>query len=358
MLTSTHKDSGYWTICLIFRQKSLKELNKIISIIFLVAIKISFRLFSIPFFWFPPNRFVTQPFLSLPRGLKGAEPMIATRRIKISLAQFAPSLVFCVTLLCAWQGVAIAEAIEPLKKLPTLAEVLKLSGKHYSGGEPSKTVQGMTQSETLLSIKRNYDLILARREQLEISREVKGHFDKAVTQAEKKYEEGEDDISQSAITKLKLGLAGTLNDISQFQSDIELAQLKLEKYLGVQWAENLDISEPKFKPVNFPHKTVDEFLKNRSTGSKAPKGSGLFELKEAVIAVNKAREQLALAGKNRKMTRALLVTESANYDFGIGNEAELFEALIIYTRVLVGYYEAIHTFNVSVYRFQHVFQSQ
>ena len=58
------------------------------------------------------------------------------------------------------------------------------------------------------------------------------------------------------------------------------------------------------------------------------------------------------------MTRALLVTEVANYDFGIGNEADLFEALIIYTRVLVGYYEAVHTFNVSVHHFHSLSHAQ
>jgi hypothetical protein len=58
------------------------------------------------------------------------------------------------------------------------------------------------------------------------------------------------------------------------------------------------------------------------------------------------------------MTRALLVTEAANYDFGIGDEADLFEALIIYTRVLVGYYEAIHTFNVAVGRFHSLYHAK
>ena len=210
--------------------------------------------------------------------------------------------------------------------------------------------------DVALEVKLNHDLILARREQLEISKEVKGHFEKAVTQAEKKFEEGDDNISQSAITKLKLGLAGALNDISQFNSDIALAQLRLEKYLVVEWAKEVDISDPKFQPVTFPHKTAGEFLESNSSGSKT--GSGLFDLEEAIIAVNKAREQLTLAGKNRKMTRALLVTEAANYDFGIGNEADLFEALIIYTRVLVGYYEAIHTFNVSVHRFHSIYHTK
>jgi hypothetical protein len=238
--------------------------------------------------------------------------------------------------------------MQTLNKLPPLEQALEMSVTRYSSDKPSTVT---SQSDVSLEVKRNYDLILARREQLEISKEVKGHFEKAVTQAEKKFAEGDENISQSAITKLKLGLAGTLNDISQSTSDIALAQLHLEKYLGVQWAKKVDISGPKFQPVDFPHITVDEFLKSNSSGSKTPKGSGLFDLRVAIIEVNKAREQLTLAGKSRKMTRALLVTEAANYDFGIGNEADLFEALIIYTRVLVGYYEAMHTFNVAVYRF-------
>ena len=52
--------------------------------------------------------------------------------------------------------------------------------------------------------------------------------------------------------------------------------------------------------------------------------------------------------KNRKISRALLVSEAANYDFGIGDPGDLFEALIIYTRVLGGYYDAVYNFNVSV----------
>ena len=240
--------------------------------------------------------------------------------------------------LCGCQGGARVEAVQSSNEFPTLSKLPSLE-------QALKT----SHTDDKLEVKRNYSLILARREQLEVLKEVKGHFEKAVTQAEKKFEEEDGDITQSAITKLKLGLAGTLNDIAKFNSDIALAKLKLEKYLRVRWAEEVDISGPKSQPVDFPHQTVDQFLKSKP--GKTPKESGLFDLKEAIIEVNKAREQLTLAGKNRKMTRALLVTEAANYDFGIGNEADLFEALIIYTRVLVGYHDAVHTFNVAVHRF-------
>jgi outer membrane protein TolC len=241
------------------------------------------------------------------------------------------------------------EPLPILDKLPPLEQIWEVSSRARNSSEAS---------DVELEVKRNYDLILARREQLEVSKEVQGHFEKAVTQAEKKFEEGEDDISQSAITKLKLGLAGTLNDISKFNSDIALAQLRLGKYLGVQWAQKVDISAPKLQPEDFSYRTVDDFLASNPQGAKAPKGSKLFDLEEALIEINKAREQLALAGKNRKMTRALLVAEAANYDFGIVNEADLFEALIIYTRVSVGYYEAIHIFNISFYRISHLYNSR
>ena len=245
------------------------------------------------------------------------------------------------------------EAGETLKQLPTLEQALE---RALSRTIPHLPSQG---DLVMLEVKRNYDLILARREQLEISREVQGHFEKAVTQAEKKFEEGEGDISQSAITKLKLGLTGTLNDIVRFESDTALAKLRLEQYLGIQWAGDVDISGPKFRPADFPYKTVEEYLKKKSSSSKPGKmkktdRAGLFERRAAMIEVNLAREKLVLGRKSRKMTRALLVTEVANYDFGIGNESDLFEALIIYTRVLVGYYDTIYDFNLAVHRFMKI----
>ena len=280
--------------------------------------------------------------------------MIHTHQTPRSLARFLPLYTLLVIFLHGCQE----SRVDPppvLNKLPSLEQALKMSVTRYSSDKFSKAT---SPSDVALEVKRNYGLILARREQLEISKEVKGHFEKAVTQAEKKFEEGDEDISQSAITKLKLGLAGTLNDVSRFNSDIALAQLQLGKFLGVQWTKEVDISGPKFQPVDFSYQTVDEFLKDNITGSLTPNESSLFDLEEAIIEVNKVREQLTLGSKNRKITRALLVTEAANYDFGIGDEADLFEALIIYTRVLVGYYEAIYTFNVAVYRFHSLYHAK
>ena len=241
-------------------------------------------------------------------------------------------------LLCGAWG-SPARAANSYNKLPPLEQLLERGKVQISGLSSSVVAEIQTQ----------YDLILVRREQLKISREVKGHFEKAIKEAEKKFEKADEEITQSAITKLKLGLAGTLNDIARFESDIALAQLHLERNLGIHWIHPVDLSGSKLHPVDFPYHSLDEFSKGHSAFSGST--GNRFALKEAMIMVQKARTQFDLGRKNMKMTRALLVTEVANYDFGIGNEADLFEALMIYTRVLVGYYDAVHEFNISVYRF-------
>ena len=70
MITFSYKGSGYWTICLFFGQKILKEL-RIALVIFLVAIKISFRLFSIPFFWtLPLRKYLSPVIIDSPKGFE------------------------------------------------------------------------------------------------------------------------------------------------------------------------------------------------------------------------------------------------------------------------------------------------
>ena len=78
-----------------------------------------------------------------------------------------------------------------------------------------------------------------------------------------------------------------------------------------------------------------------------------LEQKKVFLKVSEARGQLDLAKGSRKITRALLVTELANYDFGIGDSGDLFQALIIYTRVLSGYYETVYNFNLAVAELKH-----
>ncbi len=236
-----------------------------------------------------------------------------------------------------------------------------------------------TRHQLRYKVERNYYLILSSKEQLVVSKEVKGHFEKAISKAEESFDEGEGDVSQSNITKLKLGLAGTENDIIDLEHNIASAKLELALLLGLDINHPLKVEEEKLSPEKFPYLNwmdfVNGFGKETITGkktdnksknktpilSKSKKNPGfllskvdrkaLLELEKAFLQIQKSKRKMKLARKNRKITRALLVTELANYDFGIGDPEDLFEGLIIYTRVLKGYFETVYDFNVSVSNF-------
>jgi len=247
--------------------------------------------------------------------------------------------------------------------LAPLSETLTRALENFQETNPPKE-GNPSREKVIYEVKSNYYKILAKKEQLDISEEVRGHFEKALKQAEERYESGEGDVTQSAITKLKLGLAGTVNDISQNKGEIQLALLNLGLYLGCPVNPEGKLPQIGLKAVDFPYNTIEEFLKHRNLASqvesvgipsiKSFDRNKQYELKKAQIEVNQARERMHLAKKNRKMTRALLVTEVANYDFGIGEAGDLFEALIIYTRVLVGYHQTVLEFNLSVIELEKV----
>ncbi len=177
--------------------------------------------------------------------------------------------------------------------------------------------------------------------QLGIAEEVRKRFGTALEKAEEKYEEGEGDISQSDITKLKLGRTGAEHDVIKLEHEIHIAKLELAELTGLDLSKESTLEEGTIQPVNFPSKSFKEVF------GTTHRDSGL-EQKKAFIKVDKTRAQLDLAKGSRKITRALLVTELANYDFGIGDSGDLFQALIIYTRVLSGYYETVYNFNMAV----------
>ena len=186
-----------------------------------------------------------------------------------------------------------------------------------------------------------YYQIQFKTNQLGVAEEVKKRFGTAIEKADEKYEEGEGDISQSDITKLKLGRTGSEHDVIKLEHAIHIAKLDLAELTGLDLSKESTLEEDTIQPVNFPKKSFKEVFGKTHRASR-------LEEKKAFIKVDEARAQLDLAKGSRKITRALLVTELANYDFGIGDPGDLFQALIIYTRVLSGYYETVYNFNMAV----------
>jgi hypothetical protein len=218
--------------------------------------------------------------------------------------------------------------------IPSLDKILPLAiEKNRDSSRPA--------GENKLLAEKLYYQIQFKTNQLGIAEEVKKRFGTALEKAEEKYEEGEGDISQSDITKLKLGRTGSIHDVIKLEHEIHIAKLDLADLTGLDLSKESVLEDKTILPVDFPKQSFKEVF------GKTHRTSTLAE-KKVFIKVDEARAQLELAKGSRKITRALLVTELANYDFGIGDSGDLFQALIIYTRVLSGYYETVYNFNMTV----------
>ena len=133
----------------------------------------------------------------------------------------------------------------------------------FSDKEKAKSL-----GQILFETKKFYYQIQYQKQKLEILKEVKGHFEKAVNKIEEKYDEGEEDISQSEITKLKLGLAGTLNDIYEVETDLQISRLSLSETLDNKYPPNAKLLESDIVPVEFQFDSFFSWLKNQSISSK------------------------------------------------------------------------------------------
>jgi outer membrane protein TolC len=77
--------------------------------------------------------------------------------------------------------------------------------------------------------------------------------------------------------------------------------------------------------------------------------SGLrLEVERSYVAVEQARATIESVRAGRKAARGLLVLTVANFDLGIGEGDELFEAYGAYTETSTDYFRAVHDYNVAV----------
>ena len=258
---------------------------------------------------------------------------------------------------------------EDTKLGPTtpLNKLVELALDHNSKNRANSKY--LPPEEITFLIKKYYYQIGTQVEQLATAREVQAHFQKAIDKSTETFDSGEGDVSQTDITKLKLGLSNTLNNIIGLEHDLQIGKLSLGGLINQELREGNDIFTADPIPIDFSYITFDDYLtaknltpeKKKLTG-KAGTANNKVNVKKSTILtkekrlflykafldVDSSKARLALGKKNRKITRALLISEVANYDFGIGDSQELFEALMIYTRVFSSYLDSVYTFNVMV----------
>ncbi|HIN87558.1 MAG TPA: hypothetical protein EYN05_02730 [Nitrospinaceae bacterium] len=248
----------------------------------------------------------------------------------------------------------------------SLQELIELSLDYNSKNRANKKY--LPPEHITFLVKKYFYQIETQVEQLDTAKEVRNHFQKAVEKSKEIFDSGEGDVSQADLTKLKLGLSNTLNNIIDLEHDIQIGKLNLGKLINQEIPDGNDITVTDPIPIDFPYTSFDDYMiaKNLTPQSKkiaakvgivsneihAEEPTKLTEenrllLYKAYLGVTSSKDKVMLGKKNRKITRALLVAEVANYDFGIGDSQELFEALIMYTRVFSSYLDLIYTLNVS-----------
>jgi len=248
----------------------------------------------------------------------------------------------------------------------SLQELIELSLDYNSKNRANKKY--LPPEHITFLVKKYFYQIETQVEQLDTAKEVRDHFQKAVEKSKEIFDSGEGDVSQADLTKLKLGLSNTLSNIIDLEHDIQVGKLNLGKLINQELRDGNDITVTDPIPIDFPYTSFDDYMiaKNLTPQSKkiagkvgivsneihAEQPTKLTEenrllLYKAYLGVTSSKDKVMLGKKNRKITRALLVAEVANYDFGIGDSQELFEALIMYTRVFSSYLDSIYTLNVS-----------
>ena len=248
----------------------------------------------------------------------------------------------------------------------SLQELIELSLDYNSKNRANKKY--LPPEHITFLVKKYFYQIETQVEQLDTAKEVRDHFQKAVEKSKEIFDSGEGDVSQADLTKLKLGLSNTLNNIIDLEHDIQIGKLNLGELINQELRDGNDITVTDPIPIDFPYTSFDGYLKAKNLTPQAKKiiseagivsneinveqSTKLTEensllLYKAFLGVTSSNKKVTLGKNNRKITRALLVSEVANYDFGIGDSQELFEALIMYTRVYNSYLDSIYTLNVS-----------
>jgi len=291
---------------------------------------------------------------------------IFSRLVLVFLKGTGSIIVLALIILLLSSGILWAEDTErgPTTSLNRLVE---LALDHNSKNRVNSKY--LPPEDITFLIKKYYYQIGTQMEQLATAREVQVHFQKAIDKSTEILDSGEEDVSQADITKLKLGLSNTLDNIIGLEHDLEIGKLSLGRLINQELRESNDFSTTDPIPTNFSYMSFDDYLREKHLTPQIKKLTGkpdtannkihakqstiLTEenrllLYKAYLDVSASKARVKLGKNNRKITRALLISEVANYDFGIGDSQELFEALMIYTRVFSSYLDSVYTFNVMV----------
>ena len=282
------------------------------------------------------------------------------RKIRLNILFFISLsfiLIFSVKTLSAQEKIELAlhecikMALDNNRNFPNASDnkISKYFDRIFKSFSEEKEKIRKNKGKTVYKIKTlYYDLLLAK-ELIQLADEVKSNFEEAYEKAEKKLESEDPDITQQDVLKLKLGLVGSKDELNGLEHDKKEINESLKYKLGILGNKIFDIKSKRLKQEKIDLKKVegniDLTLSNKSSFKEKEE---IFRITKVFLKINKANDSIKTAREARKVSRGLLVTNLANFDFGIGEAKDLFESLFIYRRSVKNYLTKIHEYNIAV----------
>ena len=268
------------------------------------------------------------------------------RKVRLNLLFYIPLvfiLMFSKNLLFAQEKIEL-----------TLAECIKMAldnDQNLPNISSNKIAerQAEKKEETVYKIKTLYYDLLLTKELIKLAEDVKSNFEKAYKKADEKLESEDPEITQQDVLKLKLGLAGSKDELNSLDYEEKEIIESLKYELGISRNKKFDIKTRRLRQEKIDLKKIKrDFDLTFSDKSSLKKKEDIFRITKVFLKINKAEKGIKIAREARKVSRGLLVTNLANFDFGIGEAKDLFESLFIYMRSVKNYFKKVHGYNLAI----------
>ncbi len=264
-----------------------------------------------------------------------------TLKIKGFWSSFMQKKIITLILLCLFStGGVFASETGKIKIDVNICAVMAVKKLPKEASEELRVLAVLKAKEHFYRYLMNFDMV-------DMVREVKKNFDSAVEKSEERFEAEDVNISQTDILKLKLGLVGVTKDLNGIERDMERAKVELLEDLGLDRGSSLEFPKKGLVKVKIELPSLDSALESAKK-NKSPFSP--IEIEKRLIDLVENHENAKFIKKGRKYARGLLVVALANFDMGIGEGKELFEALYIYNRAVRDYVKGIYKFNLAAAR--------
>ena len=111
--------------------------------------------------------------------------------------------------------------------------------------------------------------------------------------------------------------------------------------LGMRWLFNFSATSARIRSARAELNMTLEQKKTAALGFPV-------EVRKAYTDIIENKARINISQDGRKAARSLMVLSLTNFEFGIGEAKDLFEALFIYTKSVSSYLEAVRSYNLSL----------